>query len=238
MLITVYITTYNNCSGLNKLLNDFLKQTVDTAHIVVVDAKSTDDTNKVLLEYSSKLNLTYISESDRGIYYGLNKAINLMSNSHCVCIGSDDRVFNKCYIEDLTNVICDSNVAYYTDIILSSGMNVRRKSYPEPETFKTQYGGLAHLHHQSVLIPYWVLNKLRYNTTYPTYADLDLMLKAQSMIDIQRVPIEGVVFNAHGYSSTINSAVKRYCELTSIRRSNGLAAHSLRTILSSVRQLF
>lgn len=238
MKIGFYITTYNDVENLKNLLFDLTLQCDSEFQVVVIDAGSSDGTPLVLEEYMNSLNLQFISEADRGIYYGLNKAIHLMSASHCLCIGSDDRIYNKNFILELNKMDLSKNKIYYSNILIAGRYSARYKQFPYPEAFQSGYGGLAHLHHQSALIPYWVLRKYMYDTAYATYADLDLMLKAQREVSLEKLDVVGVCFNSSGASGSFKSVFKRLTEIIKIRRSNGLPSLNVKILCSFFRQLF
>ena len=149
MKITIYITCFNEAENINILLSDLEKQSDSRFKVVVVDANSNDNTVDVLRYYERKLNLKYISKADNGIYFGLNKAISLIKNGHCLCLGADDRVLSKDFILDLNKEVNNLSVIYYTNLFINNGKYLRLKEYPIPAKFKKMYGGLAHLHHQT-----------------------------------------------------------------------------------------
>jgi glycosyltransferase involved in cell wall biosynthesis len=237
MKISLYITTFNDVENLKNLLSDLTLQCDREFQVVIVDAGSSDGTPLVLKGYMHFLNLRIISEADRGIYFGLNKAIHLMSTSHCLCLGSDDRIHNKQFISELNKMDLNENKMFYTDISIKGSHSIRDKRFLQPRAFQSEYGGLAHLHHQSALIPYWVLRKYMYDTAYPTYADLDLMLKAQREVSLEKLDIDGVCFNSSGASGSFKSVFKRLTEIIKIRRSNGLPSLNVKILCSFFRQL-
>lgn len=236
--IILYITTFNNKDKLEQLLSDLSLQTCQAFQVVVVDAASTDDTTDSLKAYQSRLNIKFISRQDTGIYYGLNTAIELMDGGHCLCLGSDDRIYNKEFISQLHRYdMCETKI-YYTNITIDSHNQKRTKNFPDPVRFQQLYGGLAHLHHQSILIPFWLLKQLKYNVIFETYADLDLILRSQKHADLEKININGVCFNASGVSSSIRTALSRFKEILTIRRMNGLRPFNLRVLYSLMRQIF
>lgn len=223
---------------LEQLLKDLDGQSSQNFDVVVVDSKSLDNTVEMLQKYSKRLNITYISENDDGIYYGLNKAIKLCRGTHCLCLGADDRIVDPDFIAKLTDANLNSDTLYYTDILIQEGNSVRYKFYKDYYEFKKCYGGLAHLHHQSALIPLVFLSKNEYDTRFETYSDLDLMFRAQAHLLCEKLDICGVLFNSDGVSAKLKTIMERFFEISKIRQENGLPRINRRVIFSLIRQLF
>jgi len=219
------------------LLSDLAAQSVLNFDVTVVDSLSSDNTLDILEKYSRKLDLNYISEDDAGIYYGLNKAIRLCNGTHCLCLGADDRIIDSDFVAKLIDSNLNPDILYYTDIWIKQKSLVRKKFYKDYYDFKCCYGGLAHFHHQTALIPLAFLSKTEYDTRFQTYSDLDLMFRAQANMHCKKLDICGVLFSSSGVSGSFKSVFRRLTEIMKIRRSNGLSTLNMRVIFSLLRQL-
>lgn len=238
MKLAFYIASLNRGEDLRLLLQDMVLQTDKYFSIWVIDSQSSDNTIEILDRFSGKLNLSYVSEQDEGIYFALNKAIKNINDDFCICLGSDDRIYNPKFVEEIRSSDLNINSIYYYDIFIRTRGGVRKKVFPPPLKFKKAYGGLAHLHHQSAIIPHWFLQSVKYDTAYKTYADLDLMLKSQNVLTLRKIDVCGVVFSSFGVSSRRFSVLQRYCECINIRRNNGLSVFNIRVLLSFIRAIF
>ncbi len=70
--ITIGITTRNRCRKLRNCLDSLVKQTVKPDEVLIINNGSTDNTNAVINEFYSKLNIKSFTESKIGIPYVRN----------------------------------------------------------------------------------------------------------------------------------------------------------------------
>lgn len=237
-MISFYITTYNSARLLKQILDDFNKQSCRDFEVVIVDAGSDDDIISVVSQMENKIDVKLYHAGYVSIYAGLNRALGICRGTHCVCVGSDDRIVDVHYVENLISRVSDLNTLYFTDIdIRRNNLTISRKKFPDLPEFQRKYGGLAHLHHQSVIIPRWYLAEQQYDETYKYYSDLNLIFKAQLDLHVERLNISGVLFNAHGTSSSLNNSVKRLCEIVTLRRKYSLFPLHFRILASFFRQM-
>ena len=75
--ISIIIATYNSEKTLKQTLDSIRYQTYENIETIVIDGLSTDDTLKIVKEYSDVVK-RYISEKDTGIYNAFNKGINFL----------------------------------------------------------------------------------------------------------------------------------------------------------------
>lgn len=237
-MISFYITTHNGAHALKQLLNDFSKQTCRNFEVVIVDAASDDNINFVVSKMQNVINVRLYHVAYISIYAGLNRALEVCRGTHCICLGSDDRITDANYVESLNAQKLDVETMYYTNLdILRNRSLISKKSFPELREFQRKYGGLAHLHHQSVIIPRWYLTKQQYDETYFYYADLDLVFKAQLELTVQYLNMSGVLFNACGTTSSLSNSLKRLREVINIRKKYTLFPFHFRLLASFIRQM-
>ena len=81
-ILSIIIPCYNNGNYLCLMLDSFLKQTVDSWEVIVVDDKSTDKTPIIVKEYTQKevadslgISQSYISRLEKRIIKKLKKQI-------------------------------------------------------------------------------------------------------------------------------------------------------------------
>lgn len=91
MKASIIIPTYNNAEALEKTLFSLTKQTIDLNEIEVLicDDGSSDDTKEVCSEYSSKLNLSYFFQEDKGFRAAAARNIGIKNAKSDLCIFID-----------------------------------------------------------------------------------------------------------------------------------------------------
>ena len=237
-MISFYITTHNSAHTLKQLLSDFSKQTCRDFEVVIVDAASDDDISFVVSKMQNIIDVRLYRVGYLSIYAGLNRALEVCRGRHCICLGSDDRITDVNYVEKLRAQKLDLETMYYTNLdILRNRSFISKKTFPELSEFQRKYGGLAHLHHQSVIIPRWYLMEQQYDEKYLYYADLDLIFKAQLELPVQQLNISGILFNASGTTSSLSNSLKRIQEVLIIRKKHTLFPFHFRLLASFIRQV-
>jgi len=85
MRLSIITINYNNAEGLRKTLASVASQTYRNIEHIIVDGASTDGSVDVIKEYvtanslnANSLNVTWLSETDTGIYNAMNKGIEIV----------------------------------------------------------------------------------------------------------------------------------------------------------------
>lgn len=89
--ISIIIATYNAAKTLRTCLDSIVSQMTEGTELIIVDGKSTDNTNEIIDSYGNNVTI-HISEPDKGIYDAWNKAITRSSGKWITFLGSDDEL--------------------------------------------------------------------------------------------------------------------------------------------------
>src|SRR6266568_462736 len=73
-LITIVTVVYNGVRHLEETILSVVNQAYDNIEYIIIDGASTDGTLDILKQYDGKLDY-WVSERDNGIYYAMNKAL-------------------------------------------------------------------------------------------------------------------------------------------------------------------
>ena len=88
-LVSVVTTCYNSGKTIERTINSVLNQTYKHIEYIVIDAASTDDTQKIIDEYSNSI-IYYESKEDNGIAEGWNRGINKSNGEYIQILNADD----------------------------------------------------------------------------------------------------------------------------------------------------
>lgn len=89
MKISIITIVRNNKDTIKDAIESVLGQTYKNIEYIVVDGASSDGTAEVIRNYGNKIT-TFVSESDNGIYDGLNKGVSLATGGVVAFLHSDD----------------------------------------------------------------------------------------------------------------------------------------------------
>ena len=116
MKISILSTFYNDKKMMKLVMDSVLKQNCQEIEHVIVDAASTDGSVQLIKEYEKKYaqagkELKWISEPDKGIYYGFNKAFELSSGDY-IMVNAPDPFLDEFVFSDLTEVLTRESPDY------------------------------------------------------------------------------------------------------------------------------
>ena len=102
-------------------MQSVLNQTIAELEYILIDGKSSDNTlniiNQVIANYP-KVEFKVISEPDEGIYFAMNKGLNLATGQIIGILNSDDVYQNNQVLENIINEFEKSKVdAVYGDLV-------------------------------------------------------------------------------------------------------------------------
>ena len=84
-LVSIICVCYNDIENLKFTLKSIFEQQMVLFELIVVDGASTDGTVDYLKSYALPSgNFIYISEPDEGIYFAINKGINIASSDYLI----------------------------------------------------------------------------------------------------------------------------------------------------------
>jgi glycosyltransferase involved in cell wall biosynthesis len=87
--ISIITVCFNSSKTIEKTFQSIKNQSYQNLEYIVVDGGSSDDTLKIIKNYSSCIT-NYISESDKGLYDAMNKGISMATGDIIGILNSDD----------------------------------------------------------------------------------------------------------------------------------------------------
>jgi glycosyltransferase involved in cell wall biosynthesis len=87
--ISIITVCFNSSKTIEKTFQSIKNQSYQNIEYIVVDGGSSDDTLKIIKDYSSCIS-NYISESDKGLYDAMNKGIAMATGDIIGILNSDD----------------------------------------------------------------------------------------------------------------------------------------------------
>ena len=169
--------------------------------LIILDAVSTDRTLQLIQDYKQNLDVIVVSEPDDGIYFAMNKGIDIATGDFILHLGADDRLTNPFVF---STIFQDASMAS-CDIIYGKFRYVHNP-YRTAGKFKTYKDLLVtSICHQSVLFKRDLFARLgKYNTRFPVCADQVFLLQCfrSHLLNIRFVDIVIASYALGGFSST------------------------------------
>jgi len=118
MKISIITSVYNNKQTIKDAIHSVLNQTYENVEYIIVDGGSSDGTIDIIKSYGNKIS-KFISESDKGIYDGLNKGISLATGDIVAFLHSDDIYASDDIIQKVVDKFISDNLldGVYGDLV-------------------------------------------------------------------------------------------------------------------------
>lgn len=118
-LITIIIPAYNAEAYINNCISSILNQTYSNYEIIIINDGSTDNTAKLLNQYSaSKNNITVVHKSNEGVSAARNTALKLATGKWISFIDADDTIHTE-YLQHLASLTSSND-----SIIIGSAQRI------------------------------------------------------------------------------------------------------------------
>jgi len=228
MKVSIITVVLNNAEYIEACIQSVINQDYENIEYIVIDGGSTDGTIGVIKKYEDKINV-WISEPDDGIYYAINKGIDMSSGDIIGMLHSDDLYIDAHVISNIVRKFSKDNVdSVYADLVYVERNNLSNVvRYYDSSVFqisKFAYGWMPA--HPSCFIRKNVYAKYGlYKTDYIIAADYELLVRfyAKHRISYSYLPKVIVKMRSGGLSTrNFKSNVILNGEIVRACRENGI----------------
>ena len=163
MKVSVITVNFNNKAGLEATIKSVVGQRFKDFEFIIIDGGSTDGSKDVIVANKDKIDY-WVSERDKGVYNGMNKAIADAKGEYCIFMNSGDCFYSDSVMEEVfsKNPDADYIAGDYQDGAVS-------KKSPQTLTLSYMYDNA--ICHQAVFIRTSLLKANPYDETYRIAAD-------------------------------------------------------------------
>jgi len=171
--ISVITVVYNNVSEIEETILSVINQDYINKEYIIIDGGSTDGTVEIIKKYESYINY-WVSEPDNGIYFAMNKGIEIATGEWINFMNSGDYFVCK---ETLSNVFAKFSftkygVIYGNTVIKRNGLLLKIKADSiDKISIKMP------LSHQSLFVKRFLIKSNKFNTFYKYAADYEMIFK-------------------------------------------------------------
>lgn len=242
--VSIITTVFNDKRFIESAIKSVLNQSYPNIEYVVKDAGSTDGTIDIIKKYGSSLS-KFVSEKDKGIYDGINKAIGLTTGDIIDNLNSDDFYANKDVIKKVVEAmeknkadVCWGDLVYVNRNNPERVMMVWKSS--EYKKGKFWWGWVPP--HPTFFVRRSIYEKYGlFNLDFEVAADYELMFRFLEKHKVKScyIPETLVQMRVGGESHrTILNPLKGNWEVLKAWRVNGFKIVPFGIILKPIRRLF
>lgn len=175
------ITVCKNAeTSIEKTIQSALIQTYEHIEYIIIDGKSTDNTQTIIEKYCNNIS-TVISEEDNGIYEAMNKGLSIATGDIIQFLNADDYLIDENVISDMAHQFQKNP---QVEILYGKAryINVPKKLKTQVESRiiaqNKQEWLLSAANHQCIFVKRSVFDQIGcFNEKYKIYADFDFFLR-------------------------------------------------------------
>ncbi len=225
MKISIITVTFNSSKTIRDTIKSVQEQTYDNIEHIIVDGNSNDGTQDIIQEYK---NIKFISEPDEGIYFAMNKGIDIATGEIVGFLNSDDVFMDHGCVEEIARSFKERegiDVVYGNIRIVSPKDIYKTIRFIEPGKFKK--GNLLKgwlPPHPTLYVRAKILRDLRgFNTSFEIQADFEMMIRIFEKHDFKSYYINRTLVRMRfgGTSQKISNLIRGNIEASNACKING-----------------
>ncbi len=218
--ISVITPTFNSESTILRTVQSVVSQGFNEIEYIVIDACSTDSTIEQISQYKEQVKL--FSESDSGIFDGMNKGVELSQGQIIGIINSDDWYLSgslQTVWDAFQNLDCDVLIGGVDVYLNNNQIESRIHNVNELENHMVSHPG--------VFIKRRVYEEIGgYSLTYRVASDYDFLLRVlKSGYKLSVIHKSLSAYSLGGYSDSPNVRIKSIFETEIIRHRHGIITY-------------
>jgi glycosyltransferase involved in cell wall biosynthesis len=197
--ITIITINYNNLKGLKRTIESVANQTWQEFEYIVIDGGSIDGSASYIESQSDKIDY-WISESDKGIYNAMNKAIKVANGEYLLFLNSGDHLYNNQVLEKYHSFAGEFDMICFDEYRIGDQFSEIVK-YPRKLNFSDLC--LSSLSHPNTIIKKSLFDKVGlYDESMKIVSDWKFSILALFKYDCTYLKVDGVlsVFYLDGIS--------------------------------------
>lgn len=205
MKITVVTVCFNAQKTIDLTINSVLNQTYQEIEYLIIDGKSNDGTLDIINKYADDKRIRLLSESDRGLYNAMNKAIILSTGKYVIFMNSGDVFYDDRVLEDMIPHL-QFDLVYGNVIRKKQKGDILEKYHGKHKIICLLLMGRM-MCHQALFTKTDIMKEYRFDERIKICADYDFVMRAKknkcSMKYVDRTIC--VVDNVEGISSQLDN---------------------------------
>lgn len=236
MKISVITVVFNDVKNILYTMNSVINQTYKNIEYIIIDGNSHDGTKELIIDklkeissisieenlsdklyiesvhnHNNLFNFKFLSQKDDGIYYAMNKGIDLATGKWCNFMNCGDKFYNNNVIENIINMYNTfiKNGGGYKSIIYGNTKIIFDNNNSKIlKSNNTNHKYHHHFIHQSCFIKTKLIKQYKYDTSFKIAGDTDFFTKAfNNKQKFMHFDIIVSCFNTNGVSNKLSLAM-------------------------------
>jgi len=238
-LISIVTVVLNGEKFIEQTILSIIQQKCKNFEYIIIDGKSNDNTIEILKKYSNSIDY-WLSESDNGIYAGMNKGVKHALGEWIIFINADDFLWSDTVVDriikELKKVYIETNVVYGKTMLISEG---GKELFPlgEPwEDIKIKFMHVMSIPHPSVLHRTILFKKNGlFDESFIIAGDYELLLRELKSSEALFLPQLITGMRQGGFSNRSENTLKSLFEVRRAKIKNGIYAMGIIWLISILK---
>jgi len=242
--ISIITITFNSAKTIEQTIQSVFNQSYKNIEYIIIDGGSTDATLSIIQKYKNQIS-ALISEKDNGLYYALNKGIELATGEVIAILHSDDFYTTNKVLQLYVDIFAKTNAdAVYSDLYYVNKLNtdkiIRKWKSGQYKFNSFLYGWMPP--HPTFIVKKEIYKKYgNFNLQFKSAADYELMLRFihKQKISLAYLKNYSVKMRVGGKSNAnIQNRVNANLEDRKAWQINQLKPHFFTLYLKPLRKVF
>lgn len=242
MKISIITPSFNSEKTIEETIKSVLNQTYKDIEYIIIDGGSKDGTLEIVNKYKDKI-AKIVSESDKGIYDGMNKGIKLTTGEIVGILNSDDLYFDEYVIENIAKAFKENSIdCLWGDLVYfkddpNKFIRIWKAGEYKPGIFKT--GWMPP--HPTFFVKREIYEKYGYfRLDFPVAADYELMFRFLEKYKIKGyyLPKFLIKMRAGGNANKLKNIIKGNLECIKAWNINGVKMPFYAPFFRILRRVF
>ena len=171
-MFSIIVVSLNTKKKFEKTIKSILKQNIKNYEIIVIDGKSTDGTLHLIKKFDLKINKLHVGR-DNGIYFAMNKGIEMASKKWTIFMNSGDIFYRKNTLKNIRNFLKNKK----TDVLVGNSIVYDGNIFLKRKSKKLLVNSLeSSFSHQSCVVKTSLIKKNKFNTSFKIAADFNFFV--------------------------------------------------------------
>lgn len=179
MKVSIITVCKNAQDTIEQTIKSVISQTYNNIEYLIIDGKSTDNTLAIVNKYKNMVTAV-ISEKDEGLYYAMNKGIDLSTGDIIYFLNSGDILFDKNIISHIVKIFNENETDFvFGDIAFYNSDKPNRLILGCQNNVSNFFLAHATISHQTIFAKKNVFVKYgKFDTQYRLQADYEWILRS------------------------------------------------------------
>ncbi len=214
-LVSIITVCFNSEKTLERTILSILAQSYDNIEYIIIDGASTDATLSIIKKYEDYIDY-YVSEPDDGIYFAMNKGLELASGDYIAILNSDDYYYHYAVELSIKQIIKDNTYVSTAGFYYSENDVLTLKFCPYSISVLHIFHYAA-ARHETFFVSKYAYNKIGYyDTKYKIASDFKFKCFIFSIYKVSIIKEPIAIIELDGTSANIDNREFIYNEFYKI----------------------